>query len=246
MFCLTDRHTFLVETHLLVATLGASRSQSWVRVAQSEVNQGVPAGHDVPPVLYEGPGDEGDVVQPYLEVLAVVLAVHHPTHLVPRPAGPVVTSVPVSEAAVALVVAPPVQPEALRPGWPGLGSPEQPALGLVGAALAGVTEALPARAGQTRGLVKVRGTVGRLPVTALSQVALTGGGPALCAGRGEGAAGEVAAPAGAAGGARGEAAGLGVTAGSRAVRDQATVTLLPGLQEPVATHRTSEYLNSLG
>ena len=160
MFGLTKRDTFLVETHLLFSTLGASRSQPWVRVAQSEVNQGVPAGHDVPPVLYEGPGDEGDVVQPYLEVLAVVLAVHHPTHLVPRPAGPVVTPVPVSEAAVPPVISPPVQPPALRLGGPRLGSPEQPALGLVGAALAGVTEARPARAGETRGLVDIPGTVG--------------------------------------------------------------------------------------
>ena len=105
-----------METHPPLSTLGAGRSQTWVSTAQAQVNQGSPAGYQVRPVLQEGPGDDGHVVQPYLEVLVVVLAVHHPTHLVPRPAGLVVTPRPVSKATVALVVSPPVQSEALREG----------------------------------------------------------------------------------------------------------------------------------
>ena len=87
----------------------------------------------------------------------------------------------------------------------------------MGAAEPGVTEAFSVCAGQTRGLVDIRGTVGGLAVTVLRQVALTRGRPALSAGRGEGAAGDLAAAAGAAGGARAETAELGVTAGVGAV-----------------------------
>ena len=115
----------------------------------------------------------------------------------------------------------------------------------MGAAEPGVTEAVSVLTRETRGLVDVRGTEGGLAVTELRQVTLARGRPALSAGRGEGAAGDLAAPAGAAGGARAEAAGLGVTAGVGAVLHQATVTLLPGLRQPVTTHRTSEYLNTI-
>ena len=217
-FLLTYRHTFLVETHLLVSTLGPSRSQARVRGAEAQIHQGVPAGNHLLPVLDEGPGDDGDTVQPYLDVLVVVVAVHHPTHLVPLTAGLVVTSGLVRKAAVSLTVSSPVEPEALRLGGPGLVSPQQAALGLVRATPPAMTETLSVRAGQARGFVDIRGTVGSLAVTLLRQVALTGGRAALSAGRGEGAAGDVAAQAGAAGGARGETAGLGVTARVGAVR----------------------------
>ena len=90
------------------------------------------------------------------------------------------------------MVPPRVEAEAGGVGGAGRVSPEEAALGEVGAAVAGVTEA--SRAGETRGKVEVRGTVGRGSVTELRQITLPGCWPALGDGGSEGAEGEVTAP----------------------------------------------------
>ena len=138
------------------------------------------------------------------------------------------------------MVPPRVEAEAGGVGGAGRVSPEEAALGEVRSAVAGVTEAR--GAGEARGEVEVRGAVGGGSVTELWQVTLPGCWPALGGGGSEGAEGEVTAPALGTHRARGQAAGLWLAAGVGTVTQQPTVTVLPGLSEPIATHGPGEYL----
>ena len=140
-----------------------------------------------------------------------------------------------------LSVAPGVETEAGRVRGPGLVAPEYPALGQVRAALSSVT--VSSGTGTARSQVVVRRTVRGEAVTLLGQVTLPARWPALPAGGGEGAGGEVAAGALGAVCPGGEGAGVGLAARVGAVLSEATVTLLPWLCQPVTTDRTGEYLN---
>ena len=68
--------TLHVVTQMIWATLGAWRSEAWVRYVQSEVNQGVLASDDVLLVGQERPRDHGEVLEAELQPRLVML-----THL---------------------------------------------------------------------------------------------------------------------------------------------------------------------
>ena len=59
--------TLHVVTQMIWATLGAWRSEAWVRYVQSEVNQGVLASDDVLLVGQERPRDHGEVLEAELQ-----------------------------------------------------------------------------------------------------------------------------------------------------------------------------------